>query len=75
MKILLFRTNGVCPSWWMNYVMETNILHSDTAAINEGLKEYGATFSYTTDKQNSADERWLSFEHEYQYTWFILRWS
>jgi hypothetical protein len=55
--------------------METNILYSDTAAINEKLKEYGATFWYTTDKQNTADERWLSFEHEYQYTWFILRWS
>jgi hypothetical protein len=55
--------------------MGSNNLYSSIDTLNESLKEYGANFVVTFDDQGFTDERWLSFEHEYQYTWFILRWA
>jgi len=78
MKVLLFNNrdnNSMSPIWWNNYVMGSNNLYSSIDTINESLKEYGANFVVTFDDQGFTDERWLSFEHEYQYTWFILRWG
>lgn len=52
------------PVWWDNFLEE----HSDD--INGTLKLYGGTLEF-----ENGHERWIVFERECDYTWFVLRWS
>jgi len=58
--------------WWSNFV---NVRTADLPRlytihdINNALIPYSGYYFVT------ADERWLEFESEAHYTWFILRWG
>ena len=53
------------PYWWYNFLISTSP-HLDTNVV---LKQYGAMLEII------GEERWLVFESEAQYTWFVLRFS
>lgn len=74
MKVKLFDHITVGPVWWdnfMNYHRESNWYNT----INDTLKPFGGNFYITFNKHGNANDRWLEFEREEQYTWFILRFS
>lgn len=76
MKILLFdRNNQKHPYWWDNFMNDHRLYVYRQQTINDTLKPYGGRFSMTFCDNGYANERWLEFEREEQYTWFVLRFS
>lgn len=74
MKVQLFDRNTQAPHWWDNFI-EYHREFNWYKSINETLKPFGGKFRITFNDNGIANERWLEFEREEQYTWFILRWS
>lgn len=76
MKCLVFTAVTVRPRWWVNFMDSFFELgFFSIININNALKSYGGRFSMTFCEDGYPNERWLEFDREEQYTWFILRWS
>ena len=71
MRVLLYSNNYMLmPKWWDNFLDEHRGLK-----INDSLMPYGGRYSLTFDEGGFINERWLEFERDADYTWFILRFS
>lgn len=76
MKVLVFSAVTLRPRWWVNFIdasIESGFY--SIISINNALKPYGGRFSITFDEDGHANERWIEFEREEQYTWFLMRFS
>ena len=62
----LYETEPKVPYWWVKFLEEVVGNSDDIDAI---MKLYGGRLELDGDK------RWLVFDRECDYTWFVLRWS
>ena len=87
MKVLLFDNKNECPLWWINFLtdlidnypggwhgwQDTNSVAQEEL-INNSLQSCRGKFSMTFCEKGFAI-RWLEFESEAHFNWFVLRWS
>lgn len=74
MKVKLFDHITVGPIWWENF-MSYHREFNWYKPINDTLKPFGGRFWIKFNDNGNPNERWLEFEREEQYTWFLMRFS
>ena len=58
-----------CQPWWQNFVNSEVIKHvTKPDEVDKVYKQNGIVY-------NGGDTRYVYFESEERFTWFLLRWS